>query len=68
MNFNGTGEIEGYAVMYGPQGPDKAFMAIRTPDDQRAWAVSEDLDTLNALTGEEFCGRSVSVADHVAHF
>ena len=68
MNFNGTGEIEGYAVMYGPQGPDKAFMAIRTPDDQRAWAVSEDLDTLNAMTGEEFCGRSVSVADHVAHF
>ena len=68
MDHSGTAEIEGYAVMYGANGPDKAFMALRTPEDRRAWAVSEDTDVLVEMTREEFCGRTVTVADHVASF
>ena len=68
LDHNGTADIEGYAVMYGADGPNKAFMALRTPDDRRAWAVSEDVDVLTDMTREEFCGRSITVADHVASF
>ncbi len=66
MSFDGTATIEGYSVMYGPEGPNKAFIACRTPDDTRAWAVNEDPDTLGAMTREEYVGREVSVKDHIA--
>ncbi len=68
MNFTGTAQVEGYAVMYGAGGPDKAFIALRTPDEQRAWAVTEDADVMLDMTRTEFCGRTASVADHVASF
>ena len=68
MMHEGQGEVEGYSVMYGPSGLDKAFVATRLPDGQRAWGICRDSDTLEAMTREEFCGRQVSLREHVASF
>ncbi|MEM7097102.1 MAG: acetyl-CoA acetyltransferase [Pseudomonadota bacterium] len=68
MNFSGSGEVEGYAVMYDNTGPANAFVAIRTPDERRAWATTTDADVLEQMTKEEFCGRTAAVNQHVANF
>ena len=66
--YQGDGQIEGYSVMYGPEGPAKAFMACRLNDDSRTWAISEDQEVLAAMTHEEFCGRTVRIADNIGEF
>lgn len=66
--FNGAAEVEGYAVMYGAEGPDKGFLACRTDDGRRTWAVNQDPDVLNSMIAEEYCGRRVNVSDHIAGF
>ena len=68
IGHDGNGVVEGYSVVYGPQGMEKAFVATRLPDDRRAWGVCHDPDVLMSMTKEEFCGRTVKLADHVAHF
>jgi acetyl-CoA C-acetyltransferase len=68
IEHQGTGTVEGYSVMYGPEGVSKAFVAARLADGQRAWGTSEDVDLLQSMTEEEFCGRSVNLANHEATF
>ena len=68
MDFTGRASVEGYSVMYGPEGPNKAFVACRLQDGRRAWALNEDPDTMQAMIDEEFCGRDVNVADSAASF
>ena len=68
IEHQGTGTVEGYSVMYGPKGVTKAFVAARLADGQRAWGTSEDVDLLQSMTEEEFCGRSVNLANHEATF
>ena len=68
MEHVGEGVVEGYSVMYGPKGLDKAFVATRLPDGRRAWGTSQDADLLQSMTTEEFVGRPVKLADHVATF
>jgi len=68
IEHQGTGTVEGYSVMYGPEGVTKAFVAARLADGQRAWGTSEDVDLLQSMTEEEFCGRSVNLANHEATF
>ena len=57
----GPAEIEGYTVMYGPDGPSVAHAACRLPDGSRTWANSQDRALLEAMTREEFCGRAVKL-------
>ena len=68
IEHQGAGNVEGYSVMYGPQGVSKAFVAARLDDGRRAWGTSEDRDLLQSMTKEEFCGRQVSLANHEATF
>ena len=68
IEHQGAGTVEGYSVMYGPEGVTKAFVAARLTDGRRAWGVSEDKDLLQSMTEEEFCGRQVNLANHVATF
>jgi acetyl-CoA C-acetyltransferase len=67
-SHNGTALVEGYSVMYGPNGPDKAFIACRLNDDRRVWAINQDADTMDAMTKEEFCGRTANLSGNVAQF
>lgn len=66
--FEGTGTVEAYSVMYNGSALEKAFIAVRTPADSRAWAVCDDPDTLAEMIMQEFCGQSVQVAAHQASF
>jgi acetyl-CoA C-acetyltransferase len=68
IEHQGAGTVEGYSVMYGPQGVSKAFVAARLDDGRRAWGTSEDRDLLQSMTKEEFCGRQVNLANHEATF
>ncbi len=68
IEHQGAGTVEGYSVMYGPQGVSKAFVAARLDDGRRAWGTSEDRDLLQSMTNEEFCGRQVNLANHEATF
>jgi acetyl-CoA C-acetyltransferase len=68
MDNTGQGVVEGYSVMYGSKGLDKAFVATRLPDGRRAWGTSNDADVLQSMTTEEFVGRPVTLTDSVATF
>ena len=67
-DFNGSAEVEGYSVMYGASGLEKAFLACRTDDDKRTWAITQDPDTLAAMVQEEFCGRTAHISSAQASF
>ena len=60
--FEGSGTIESYTVMYEGLDPKIAHVAIRTAGDERVWVNSDDPDTVSAMTQEEFCGREVQTA------
>ena len=47
---------------------EKAFVAARLADERRAWGVLSDEGVMQSMATEEFCGRSVKLADHVATF
>lgn len=67
-DYQGHATAEAYSVMYGAEGPNKAFVATRTPDQQRAWGIVEDPEVLGEMIEQEFIGRPVQLADHVATF
>ena len=61
--YEGPGTIETYTVSHARDGAsERAFLAVRTPDDARAWATSSDPDLMHALETEELLGRPVTVA------
>ncbi|MEZ5558285.1 MAG: acetyl-CoA acetyltransferase [Pseudomonadales bacterium] len=68
LEFTGDATVESYTVMYGAEGPTVGHLTCLLPDGRRTWANCEDPDTLQAMTQEEFCGRSVRVAEHLAYF
>ena len=60
--YDGRGELETYTVSHDRDGaPERAFLAVRTPDDARAWATSTDPDLLLALEAEELLGSPVEI-------
>ncbi len=59
--FAGTAPIEAYTVMYGAEGPAEAFLSVITPEGSRAWGRHTDPHVMEAMTREEFCGRSVKL-------
>lgn len=66
LSHEGAAAIEGYAVMYGPEGPSNAFMACRLDDDRRVWATNNEPAVLEAMISEEFCGRQITIAGNIA--
>ncbi len=65
---HGQAQVEGYSVMYGAEGPDKAFVACRLDDGRRVWAVNDEPDVLTDMIKQEYCGRSLQIAGNVASF
>ena len=68
IGHSGDGVVEGYSIVFGPDGMEKAFVAARLDDERRAWGVCQDQDVMQSMAAEEFCGRSVTLNDHVATF
>ena len=48
--------IESYTVMYGPNGPVRGHAACLLPDGKRTWANTDDVEIMEGMTREEFCG------------
>ena len=67
-NQNGAAQVEGYCVMYGAEGPERAFVAARTEEDKRSWAVVEDNEILADMIANEYVGRTTAINEHVATF
>jgi acetyl-CoA C-acetyltransferase len=59
----GPGRVESWTVMHGREGPEKAFVAVRTPDEARAWGVSEDPAVLAELLSRDVAGEKVQIQD-----
>ncbi|MFA5883912.1 MAG: acetyl-CoA acetyltransferase [Acidimicrobiia bacterium] len=58
--YEGTGTLETYTVSHDRDGaPERAFLAVLTPDGARAWASSTDLDLMVALETEELLGTEI---------
>jgi acetyl-CoA C-acetyltransferase len=58
----GAVTIEGYTVMHGAEGPEKALAACRLADGRRTWASSTDGPLLDAMLTEEHIGRPAEVS------
>ena len=67
-SHQGAANIESYTVMFGADGPRIGHLSALLPDGRRAWANCEDLDVLQAMTEEEFCGRPVRLDGDLARF
>ncbi len=61
-DYVGTARIESYTIAHERGKPPRAVVALRTPDERRCWARSEDPELLARLREEEGCGREVCVA------
>ncbi len=68
INLRSEATVEAYTVMYGADGPAVGHISALLPDGRRTWAHCKDHDVLDAMTREEFCGRSVQIADNTATF
>jgi len=63
VEYEGSGSIETYTVSHARDGtPERAFLAVSTPEGARAWASSSDADLMHALETEELLGHPVTVA------
>ena len=59
--YDGSANIESYTVMYDGFRPSIGHLACRTTGDERTWVNTTDPELVQAMTKEEFCGRSVYV-------
>lgn len=62
-DWSGTGTVETWTTPFTRDGvPEKAFVAVRTPDDTRALAVLTDPSDAETSTREDIAGAKVAVA------
>ncbi len=61
VNFDGEVTAESYTVMYGDDGPQVGHVSCLTPDGRRTWANATSKEVVNAMTQEEFCGKSARI-------
>jgi acetyl-CoA C-acetyltransferase len=62
VSWEGVGTIESWTAPFGRDGaPDKAFLAVRTPDDARTLAVIADRDAAAETVNEDISGQKVTV-------
>jgi acetyl-CoA C-acetyltransferase len=53
----GSVRVEGYTVMHGKEGPERALFALRTPDGARTFGTSDDASLMAAVMEDEAVGR-----------
>ncbi|NKB97182.1 MAG: hypothetical protein GKR90_01590 [Pseudomonadales bacterium] len=56
---DGEAVVESYTVMFGAQGPNVGHLSCLTSGGERTWVNTDDVETMQAMTEEEFCGRRV---------
>ena len=60
--WEGTGSVESWTVPFDRDGrPEKAFLAVLTPDGARTWALIADPQAAIATTAEDIGGAAVRV-------
>ncbi|OBG96996.1 acetyl-CoA acetyltransferase [Mycobacterium sp. E3298] len=63
MEWEGVGKVEAWTTPFDREGrPEKAFLAVRTPDGSRTLAVITDSAAAQATVREDIGGAKVSVA------
>lgn len=66
MEPTGDATIEAYTVMHNRENqPERAHAAVRLATGARAWALTDDTDTMVELMAAEGVGRRVNVDDSV---
>ena len=59
IGHSGDGVVEGYSIVFGPNGMEKAFVAARLADERRAWGMpGQGRHAEHGRRG--VCGRSVT--------
>ena len=62
IEWEGTGTVESWTTPFGRDGlPEKAFLAVRTPDGSRTWGLISDPDEAAATVAADIAGRRVQV-------
>ena len=62
VDWSGDGRIESWTTPFDRDGkPEKAFLAVRTPQDARVLAVINDAGQAEATVTEDVAGASVRV-------
>ena len=62
VEWEGVGTVESWTTAFNREGlPEKAFLAVRTPDGSRTWALISDSDEAAATVAEDIAGAEVSV-------
>jgi len=61
VDHDGPATIESYTVMYGAEGAEVGHAACLLEDGRRTWANTRDPDITEAMTREEFCGRTARI-------
>ena len=69
MEWSGTGNVESWTTPFNRDGvPEKAFLAVRTPEGERTLAVIHDPQDAAATVEGDIAGAAVEVhADGTAH-
>lgn len=60
-DYAGPATVEAHTVAYDRSGPERAFLALRTPDGRRRWAHTHEPDALAGMSGAWWVGRTVGV-------
>ena len=62
VEWSGVGTVEAWTTPFGRDGEaEKAFLAVRTPDDSRTLAVIADAGEAGVTVGEDIAGAKVAV-------
>jgi acetyl-CoA C-acetyltransferase len=64
VDWNGPVTIEAYTVAHRKGVPRIAHAACLTPDGRRTWGTVDDPAVMDAMMGEEFCGRAGRLDGH----
>jgi acetyl-CoA C-acetyltransferase len=62
VEWEGTGTVESWTTAFDREGlPERAFLAVRTPDGSRTWALIADSVEAAATVVEDIAGAEVRV-------
>ena len=62
VEWSGVGTVESWTTPFSRDGtPEKAFLAVRTPDDSRVLAVINDASEAEATVADDIAGAKVQV-------
>jgi acetyl-CoA C-acetyltransferase len=63
VEWEGIGTVESWTTPFDRDGqPEKAFLAVRTPDAQRVLAVLTDAAAVQATVHDDIAGAKVAIA------